>query len=63
MRRSSSGMALMPSCVIGGTSGAASFRKPFIINLSQLLGVGPNLWTGTVPLPATMEVDWVKAWS
>ena len=50
------------SCLVN-TSGAASFRKPFIINLSQLLGVGTNLWTGTVPLPATMEVDWVKAWS
>lgn len=50
------------SCLVN-TSGAASFRKPFIINLSQLLGVGTNLWTGGVPLPATMEVDWVKAWS
>lgn len=50
------------SCLVN-TSGASSFRKPFIINLSQLLGAGPNLWTGGVPLPATMEVDWVKAWS
>lgn len=50
------------SCLVN-TSGAASFRKPFIINLSQLLGIGTNLWTGAVPLPATMEVDWVKAWA
>lgn len=50
------------SCLVN-TSGASSFRKRFIINLSQLLGSGTNLWTGAVPLPATMEVDWVKAWS
>jgi len=50
------------SCLVN-TSGAASFRKRFIINLTQLLGTGTNLWTGAVPLPATMEVDWVKAWS
>ena len=49
------------TCLVN-THGAASFRKPFIINFSQLLGGGNNLYEGGVPLPATMEVDWVKVW-
>ncbi|HWJ11801.1 MAG TPA: glycoside hydrolase family 16 protein [Nocardioides sp.] len=49
------------SCLVN-TSGASSFRKRFIINLTQLLGAGVNAFDGTAPLPATMEVDWVKAW-
>ncbi|KRB78081.1 hypothetical protein ASE01_07930 [Nocardioides sp. Root190] len=49
------------TCLVN-THGAAAFRKRFIINFSQLLGGGNNLYTGRVALPATMEVDWVKAW-
>jgi beta-glucanase (GH16 family) len=49
------------TCLVN-TDGASSFRKPFIINLTQTLGGGPNLYDGRVPLPATMEVDYVKVW-
>jgi len=41
---------------------APSFRKRMILNFSQFLGGGNNLYTGRVSLPATMEVDWVKVW-
>ncbi|TWG99439.1 Beta-glucanase/Beta-glucan synthetase [Nocardioides sp. J9] len=44
------------------TAGASSFQKPFIINLTQLLGSGTNAYDGRVPLPATMDVDYVKVW-
>ncbi|TWG99437.1 Beta-glucanase/Beta-glucan synthetase [Nocardioides sp. J9] len=50
------------TCLVN-TSAAATFRKPFIINLSQLLGAGANLPDGRLALPATMEVDWVKVWA
>ena len=30
--------------------------------LTQALGVGDNGYTGTAPLPATSEVDYVKVW-
>lgn len=44
------------------TAGASSFQKRFIINLTQFLGGGNNLYDGRVPLPATMDVDYVKVW-
>ncbi|HWJ11798.1 MAG TPA: glycoside hydrolase family 16 protein [Nocardioides sp.] len=44
------------------THAAPSFRKRMILNLSQYLGGGSNMYDGRVSLPATMEVDWVKAW-
>jgi beta-glucanase (GH16 family) len=49
-------------CLVN-TDGASSFRKRFIINLTQFLGGGTNAYDGRVPLPASMEVDWVKVWS
>jgi beta-glucanase (GH16 family) len=48
-------------CLVN-TEGASTFRKRFIINLTQLLGTGQNLYDGALPLPATMQVDWVKVW-
>ncbi len=44
------------------THAAPSFRKRMIMNISQYLGGGNNLYDGRVSLPATMEIDWVKAW-
>jgi beta-glucanase (GH16 family) len=42
----------------------APFDKPFTINMNQSLGVGGNqIDPDTTPLPATMQVDWVKVWS
>lgn len=49
------------TCLVN-TAGASSFRKPFIINLTQFLGGAQNLFDGRAPLPATMEVDYVKVW-
>ncbi len=49
-------------CLVN-TAGAATFRKPFIVALTQFMGTGDNLRDpARVPLPATMEVDWVRAW-
>jgi len=49
------------SCLVN-TSGASSFRKRFIVSFTQMLGTGANAYTDAVPLPATMEVDYLKVW-
>ncbi|MEV4999550.1 glycoside hydrolase family 16 protein [Nocardioides sp. LML1-1-1.1] len=49
------------TCLVN-TAGASSFQKRFIIAFSQVLGGGPNQYDGSVPLPATTEVDYVKVW-
>ncbi len=39
------------------------FDRPFHLNLTQALGIGQNAFEpGVTPLPATMEVDHVRAW-
>ncbi len=48
-------------CLVN-TDGASSFRKRFFINLTQLIGRSGNAYDGQAPLPATMEVDYVKVW-
>lgn len=49
------------SCLVN-THGAASFRKPFIVNFTQFLGDAQNPYSGGISLPAAMEVDYVRAW-
>jgi beta-glucanase (GH16 family) len=45
-------------------SGGQPFDQPFFIALTQALGVGTNEFEPeTTPLPATTEVDYVRAWS
>jgi beta-glucanase (GH16 family) len=44
------------------TSGNTAFMKKYILNLTQALGTGSNTYTGTAPLPASMDVDYVKVW-
>jgi beta-glucanase (GH16 family) len=40
------------------------FNQPFFIALTQALGVDTNAFEpGTTPLPATTQIDWVRAWS
>jgi beta-glucanase (GH16 family) len=40
------------------------FNQPFFINLTQALGVGTdNFNPSTTPLPATTEIQYVRAWS
>jgi beta-glucanase (GH16 family) len=48
-------------CLVN-TDGAASFRKRFFVNLTQLIGRGGNAHDGRAPLPATMQVDYVRVW-
>jgi beta-glucanase (GH16 family) len=43
--------------------GPAPFDEPFFISLTQALGVGADAPTGGTPLPATTEIDWVRAWA
>jgi beta-glucanase (GH16 family) len=39
------------------------FDRPFIVSLTQALGVGTNAFDpATTPLPATTEVDYVRVW-
>jgi beta-glucanase (GH16 family) len=39
-----------------------AFDKPFFLVLSAMLGRGVNAYDGRAPLPATMHVDYVRAW-
>jgi beta-glucanase (GH16 family) len=39
------------------------FDQPFMIALTQALGVGGNAVTPSTPLPATTEIDYVRVWS
>jgi hypothetical protein len=49
------------SC-LRNTSGNTAFMKKYILNLTQALGYGANAYTGTAPMPATMDVDYVRVW-
>jgi beta-glucanase (GH16 family) len=41
---------------------AAPFDRPFYVLLTQAVGVGSNAPTAATPFPATMDVDYVRAW-
>ncbi len=53
------------TCLVDNpTRGAAPFDQPFFIALTQALGVDTNAFSAsTTPLPATTQIDWVRAWS
>jgi beta-glucanase (GH16 family) len=41
-----------------------SFNQPFFLVLTQALGIGDNVFGPAVtPLPATTQIDWVRAWA
>jgi beta-glucanase (GH16 family) len=43
--------------------GTSPFNQPFFLALGQGLGIGKNAYVnGTTPLPATTQVDYVRAW-
>ena len=44
------------------TSGDQAFQKPYIVALTQALGVAGNAHTGTAPSTAMTEVDYVRVW-
>jgi beta-glucanase (GH16 family) len=57
------------SCLIDNWNPAAPlthpqpFDQPFLIALTQALGMGSNAFNpSTTPLPATTEIDYVRAW-
>ena len=49
------------TCLVN-TSGAAAFKKRYIIALSQALGSGTNSLDAATKLPATTDVDYVRVW-
>lgn len=49
------------SCLVN-TSGDPAFRKPYIIDLTQGIGPESNMPVDGTPIPATMQVDYVRAW-
>lgn len=49
------------SCLVN-TSGDPAFKKPYILILTQSIGWGENAYVDSTPLPATMDVDYVRAW-
>jgi beta-glucanase (GH16 family) len=50
------------SCLVN-TSADPAFKKPYIVALTQMLGVDGNAKRWNTPLPATMSVDYVHVWS
>jgi beta-glucanase (GH16 family) len=53
-----------PCLVDHPSTGSEPFNQPFFIALTQALGVGTNTFTpGVTELPATTQIDWVRAWS
>jgi beta-glucanase (GH16 family) len=53
-----------PCLVDHPSTGSEPFDQPFFIALTQALGVGTNPFTpGVTELPATTQIDWVRAWS
>ena len=53
-----------PCLVDRPSTGSEPFDQPFFIALTQALGVGTNPFTpGTTELPATTQIDWVRAWA
>ena len=43
-------------------SGSQPFDHPFMIALTQALGVGSNAVTSSTPLPASTQIDYVRVW-
>ena len=49
------------SCLVN-TSDDPAFDKRYIVNLTAALGITNNTYAGGFPLPATMDVDYVRVW-
>jgi beta-glucanase (GH16 family) len=44
------------------TSADPAFQKPYIVAFTQGLGQNANTLTGDTPVPATMEIDYLRVW-
>ena len=49
------------TCLVN-TSGDPAFQKPYIVAFSQALGVGANALQKSTPMPASMQVDYLRVW-
>ncbi|MFL6157913.1 MAG: family 16 glycosylhydrolase [Marmoricola sp.] len=49
------------SCLVN-TSGDAAFQKPYIIAFTQAMGAAGNEYNTKTPIPATLNVDYIRAW-
>ena len=49
------------SCLVN-TSGDPAFQKAYIIDLTQGIGPGGNVPVADTPMPATLQVDYVRVW-
>ena len=47
---------------LANNSGDSAFQKPYMLLFTAALGTGPNAYKGDFDLPATMQVDYVRAW-
>ncbi|MDX6278098.1 MAG: hypothetical protein QOJ72_2226, partial [Nocardioidaceae bacterium] len=50
------------SCLVN-TSSNAAFNKRYIMAFTQAIGTQDNILTSDTPVPATMSIDYVHAWS
>jgi beta-glucanase (GH16 family) len=44
-------------------TGSQPFDQPFVVILTQALGIGTNTIGASTPLPATTLVDYVRVWA
>jgi beta-glucanase (GH16 family) len=44
------------------TSADPAFQKPYIVAFTQALGSAANVMSASTPIPATMNVDYVRVW-
>ncbi len=49
------------SCLVN-TSADPAFDKRYLVNLTAALGITDNTYLGAFPLPAAMDVDYVRVW-
>ena len=49
------------TCLVN-TSGDPAFQKPYIAAFTQALGTTGNEYDGRAPIPATMNVDYLRVW-
>jgi beta-glucanase (GH16 family) len=49
------------TCLVN-TSGDPAFQKRYIVAFSQALGVGANRFRWNTPIPATLNVDYIRVW-
>lgn len=49
------------TCLVN-TSADPAFQKRYIIDLTEAMGAGFDEASSSTPLPATMDVDYVRVW-